>query len=133
MRVDVVPHLTPALALGQEYDEALDRRGKGPRLGPPGLRQQGDEVGMRGEEVELRAQSHANPVQGAVALGREVGQGPLQLGCAAGEYRREQSALRVEIVKQQLLVHPCSACDLVHTRSVEPPTREFLAGRSDDL
>ena len=36
-----------------------------------------DEVGMCREEVELRAQRDTNPVQGPLALDREVGQGSL--------------------------------------------------------
>jgi len=87
---------------------------------------------MCGEEGELRAQGDANPVQGAFAPDREVGQGSLQLGCATGQHRGEQTALRVEIVKQQLLVDARPPRNLLYTRAVKPAPRELFAGRGDD-
>jgi hypothetical protein len=38
----------------------------------------------------------------------------------------------VEVVEQELLVHPGAARDLVHTRAVEAAAGELLTGRDDD-
>ena len=74
MRVEVVAHLTAALPLGEEHDQPLDGGSKRPRVGPAGLREQRDQVGMRRQEIELGAEGDADPVQGSVAPRREAGQ-----------------------------------------------------------
>jgi hypothetical protein len=96
------------------------------------LGEQGDEVGMRGQEIELGAEGDTDPVQRSVAPRGEVGQGLLELRRTAGEHGGEQTAFGVKVVEQQLLVHACPARDLVYARAVEPTTRELLAGRCDD-
>ena len=124
--------MTAALPLGEEHHQPLDRRGKGPRVGPAGLREQRDQVWMRRQEIELGAEGDTDPFQGSVAPRREVGQRLLQLCCTAGEHGAEQAAFGVEVVKQQLLVHTGAPGDLIHARAVEPAMRELLSGRRDD-
>ncbi len=132
MRVEIVPHLTAALPLGEVDDQPLDGGREGPRLGPASLREQRDQVGMRRQEIELGAQGDTDPVQGAVAPRWQIGQRLLELCRTVGEHRREQAALGVEVVEEQLLVHPRPPRDLVHTRAVEPATGELLTGRGDE-
>src|SRR2546430_12756619 len=125
-------HLTAALPLGEVDDQPLDGGREGPGLGPAGLREQRDEVWMPRQEIELRAEGDTDPVQGTFAPGREVGQRLLELGRTVGEHRRGQATLGVEVVEQQLLVHPCPPRDLLHPRAVETATRELLTSRGDE-
>ncbi len=132
MRVNVVAHLAPPLALGEQHDQALDRRCERPDVGATGLREQGDQIRMAGEELELGGERGADAVEGAGAGRREANQRLLEFRRAPCEHGAEQSALRVEVVEHQLLVHPGAACNLVHPRAVKPATGELLAGRGDD-
>jgi hypothetical protein len=96
------------------------------------LREQGHEIGMRGEEIELRRERGAQTLQGAVTVEGNIGQRPLELGRATGEDGPEQPALRVEVVKQQLLVHPGAPGDLIHSRAVEAAAGKLRLRCRDD-
>src|SRR5436309_13957921 len=87
---------------------------------------------MRSEEVELRAECQADPVQRALAHGRQAGQCLFELSRTTREHRGEQATLGVEIVKEQLLAHSRPPRDLLDSSSVEAATRELLASRCDD-
>ena len=84
------------------------------------------------QEVELSAEGDTDPVQGAVAPRRQVGQRLLELCRTAGEHGREQAAFGVEVVEEQLLVHRGAPGNLIHARAVEPAPRELLLGRGDN-
>src|SRR2546430_8954332 len=89
VRVEVVAYLTPALPLGEEHDQPLDRWSKRPRLRPAGLCEQSDEVWMRRQEIELGVEGEAEAVQGSPAPRRQLGQRLLELVRTARQPGRE--------------------------------------------
>src|SRR5439155_4618226 len=131
VRVHVVAYLPEALSLRQEHHQPLDGWRERPRSRPPALREQGDQIGMSGEEVELRFESCAKTVERSAVPTAELRESLLELGCAGGEDRVEEPALGVEVVKQQLLVHAGPARDLIDASAVEPMAPELVAGRGD--
>ena len=87
---------------------------------------------MVGEEVELLPERGPNPVEGIPAGDGQLAERPLELGGALAKHGRKQPALRVEVVKQQLLVHTGPARDPGYARTVEAVLRELFARRGDD-
>jgi hypothetical protein len=132
VRIEVVAHLAAALALREQHHQPLDRRGERSGIGASGLCEQGDQVRVRGEKVELRDEGGADALAGAVAGCRVIAKRLFQLRRPAGEYRAEQAPLRVEVVEQELLVDPRPAGDVVYPRAVEATPSELLAGSGDD-
>src|SRR5206468_2610973 len=102
------------------------------RLRAACLREQNDQVGMGGEVLKLRFQGDPDALERPLLRRGDRGERLLQLGGAAHEHRAEQTALRVEVVEQELLVDPGASRDLVHPRALEAAARELLARRRND-
>src|SRR5207247_13318 len=102
------------------------------RLRAACLREQNDQVGMGGEVLKLRFQGDPDALERPLLRRGDRGERLLQLGGAAHEHRAEQTALRVEVVEQELLVDPGASRDLVHPRALEAAARELLARRRHD-
>lgn len=130
--IEVVAHLAAALALREQYDEPFDRRGERSRFRASGLGEQGNQVRMGGEEVELRGERGADALSWTVAGGGEVAERVLELGRPAGKYGAKQATLGMEVVEQQLLVDARPAGDVVDPRSFEAASGELFAGSRDD-
>ena len=87
---------------------------------------------MVGEEVELLPERGPNSVEGILAGDGQLAQRTLELGGALAKHGRKQPALRVEVVKQQLLVHARPAGDPGNPRAVKAVPGKLLAGRGDN-
>jgi len=130
--IHVVAHLSSPLSFCEQDDQPLDRRRERPRVRSAGLREQRDELGMGGEEVELRRKRAGDAVERPVAGNSERGECLLQLGGAPRQHRVEQPALGVEVVEQQLLVDTGPLGNLVHPRALEAVAGELVSCGRDD-
>ena len=87
---------------------------------------------MAGEEVELQRERGANAVEGIPTGDGEIAERPLEVRGALAEHGGKQAALRVEIVKQQLLVHAGAARNPGDSRAFEAVPGKLFAGCGDN-
>ena len=71
VRVQVVAHLPATLPLRQQHHEPLDRRREGSGVGAARLREQGHEIRMSGEELELSLEGRPDAFERAVSRERD--------------------------------------------------------------
>ena len=129
VRVEIVPHLAQALALRQEHDEPVDGRRKGrPTTRARPLAQQRDDFRMSREEFELRGERDPKPLERPPDWIRQFPPRRLQLAGRLCQHRLEETAFRVEVVEQELLVDAGQARDLIDSRTGETPLGKLFAG-----
>src|ERR1700694_4293 len=96
----------------------------------PALLRSATTWGCGGQNLELGLEDTPQPLQRAAPRQCEDRQGGFELAGGLSEHRLEEAALRVVVVKEQLLVDPRAPGDLIYPGTREPALGELFPRRS---